>query len=324
MYDEVDVAQGPVALEYLSSCAVLTQPCPGSHWVYECHVVECSGVPRPVAVGPNAPKRHKKDAMQEAKAANILDVKVCDATGPGLVALWEEAADAYLAAATLLTPEQRARAVLRLENVRVSAPPKTMFNGANLTCIQTISSVDAAGVRRGTVVSFELSGRSPFMTAAAADDALSEKHCISAYSAWKVQLAKPPFRCSILGVVQNSQKMDTTLDGKPKKAFDLVDPGGAWVRCTAVGRNASSRALVDGTRVMIYFAAGRPSAGASPGAVFVLADSFIVPLAGAFPQLAKRMEISLCRAALPAAPSRGAGGQVVCLRDSARAWRPGD
>ena len=57
-----------------------------------------------------------------------------------------------------------------------------------------------------------------------------------------------------------------------------MDDAGTWFRCCALGRNASSPDLRKGMVVVLYFALGRPQYGSSPGMVYLMRDSLIVPI----------------------------------------------
>ena len=56
----------------------------------------------------------------------------------------------------------------------------------------------------------------------------------------------------------------------------FMDDAGTWLRCCALGRNASRSALQQG--MVFYFTLGRGQYGSSPGMVYLMRDSLRVPI----------------------------------------------
>ena len=90
---------------------------------------------------------------------------------------------------------------------------------------------------------------------------------------------RAPFRASIRGVVMDVLDSDFSLAGIPKRLFQLIDDGGRWIRCCALGRNSLSKCLVEGFEIAIYFGTGRGPLSATPGLLYVMKDAMIVPIA---------------------------------------------
>ena len=57
-----------------------------------------------------------------------------------------------------------------------------------------------------------------------------------------------------------------------------MDGAGAYVLCCALGRNATSQALVAASEVIIYVATGRGPIGSMSGMVHVRKDAVIIPV----------------------------------------------
>ena len=102
-----------------------------------------------------------------------------------------------------------------------------------------------------------------------------------------------PFRATFRGMVVNLQSVDYSQQGKPKRAFELVDTAGRWFSCWAHGKNASQRALENFADIVFYFGTGRPSAGTSPGAVFAFHDAVFVKIAQHASPWPKREQIEI-------------------------------
>jgi len=116
--------------------------------------------------------------------------------------------------------------------------------------------------------------------------------CITDYSTARALLV-PPFRCSVKGTVVDVQDTDFSSSGHPTQLFDIVDDTGSWIRCCAVGRNASARALVEGNIVVMYFCVGRSFSRGLGGMLFLMRDAILVKVGQQARRILKRLETKL-------------------------------
>ena len=87
-----------------------------------------------------------------------------------------------------------------------------------------------------------------------------------------------PFRVTLKGMIASVEASDVSQQGKAKRVFEVVDNTGAWIRCCSLGHTASSRALREGMEVVLFHGTGRSAVGASPGMIYLMKDSLIVPV----------------------------------------------
>ena len=58
---------------------------------------------------------------------------------------------------------------------------------------------------------------------------------------------------------------DLTQSQNSKRLFDLVDPGGAYIKCCAMNHNSTSLALANHQEAILHFGTGRGSIGFAAG-----------------------------------------------------------
>ena len=104
-----------------------------------------------------------------------------------------------------------------------------------------------------------------------------------------------PFKATLIGTVANAGSLDATAMGHAKRTFDLVDDQGAWMKCLAVGRNATSLFLEDGVHVVMYSCNGRPGSTTLTATIMLAQGSVIVPT-GTRRIIQKRTFIDISRA----------------------------
>ena len=104
---------------------------------------------------------------------------------------------------------------------------------------------------------------------------------------------KAPFRITLRGFVDDVSEMQFTQQEASKRTFNLVDDAGMWIRCCALGLSARSRALENGNEVVLYYGTGRSGLGSSPGMVYFMKDSLVVPVGRPAAAPMKRVEISV-------------------------------
>ena len=73
---------------------------------------------------------------------------------------------------------------------------------------------------------------------------------------------------------------DVTQSHNPKRLFDLVDPGGNYIKCVAMAHNSISQALVNQQEVVLYFGTGRGPIGAQPGMLYLMKEAAIFTVGG--------------------------------------------
>ena len=261
-------------LEFLGSAKIFAEACAGTRWVYEGVLLESDEDIRPVPVRDAGRSPGKRKASGSSGEVVALDVKFADKTGPVNFTLWEETAREMLA----LIPGA-GRRVFRLENMRVATLPQNDWNGTVLTTLKVVHSVSRAPNREGTIVRLAATPTSPFMLTGVfrtpgADVAISN------FAGSRSRLVAP-FRASFVGAILSVGPKDVTQTGQDKVAFELVDRQGAWMKCLAVGRNAASVSLVDGTHVVLYNCSGRPGKGSLEPLLMVGKEAVIVPTGAA-------------------------------------------
>ena len=94
-------------------------------------------------------------------------------------------------------------------------------------------------------------------------------------------------------MVSNVQSLEASTTGQAKRCFDLVDEVGSWIKCCAIGRNATSHAITEAVYVIAYFAHGRPPLGSSAAMLLIPKDSVVAPVGEKNPPLAKRTYIRI-------------------------------
>ena len=94
-------------------------------------------------------------------------------------------------------------------------------------------------------------------------------------------------------MVSNVQGVESSTTGQPKLRFDLVDQVGSWIKCCALGRNATNLAIAEAKFVIVHFAHGRPSLGSSEAMLLIMKDGVVAPLGVKNPPIAKRTYIDI-------------------------------
>ena len=102
-----------------------------------------------------------------------------------------------------------------------------------------------------------------------------------------------PFKATFAGMVSNVRNLEASTTVQPKRCFDLVDEVGSWIKCCAIGRNATSLAITEAMYVVVYFAHGRPPLGSSETMVLILKDGVVAPVGEKNLFFAKRMYIDI-------------------------------
>ena len=88
-----------------------------------------------------------------------------------------------------------------------------------------------------------------------------------------------PWRANVHGVVDASLPPILSSNGNPMQSFTLLDTGGKFLRCLAMGRHCGSEALENKTEVIIFFSqakAGTQEGQQRKGVVWVFNESHVV------------------------------------------------
>ena len=170
-------------------------------------------------------------------------------------------------------------------------PANSDWNGASLTTIRVLHSTPPAGSRDGTTVTTAAKATSPYL-GADFDPPPEPPVCVTQFMSVRSKL-KSLFRISIRGVVTELSDMQFTQTESEKRTFILVDDAGMWIRCCAIGLQATSRALENSNEIIGYFGTGRKQVGTAPGSILFLKDSMIVQVKRRTVVPVKRAEIAI-------------------------------
>ena len=227
--------------------------------MYEGHILDYDEEPRTLSkVNINSsPQKRKATFPSDERVA--MDLVLADQTGPVNITLWDDVAVKFAAMVQSKGVGNVAGALLRLEGLRVSDLPRSEWNGLCLTPLKILHSFPELPGQAGTVLSFPTLPESPFVVSSTYVPPPSS-HCIKNFVSVRSKL-KPPFRCSLGGIIANVQEASYSQNGNLKRQFNLVDEMGNWIVCCALGRNVHSRGLVEGHEVVCYGVTGRGSLG---------------------------------------------------------------
>ena len=103
----------------------------------------------------------------------------------------------------------------------------------------------------------------------------------------------PPSKITIVGTLADVADVALTSSGIEQQIFTIVDYYGNYMRCCAVGRNASYSGLRDGERVVLYHLSGRGENTAHKNTLWLFKDAVIVPVGDNESPPCKRSKIVL-------------------------------
>ena len=164
--------------------------------------------------------------------------------------------------------------IVRLEYFRINSLVKNDWNGTVLNNQKVIKSINAVGNQNATIVSLPTTASSPYLLSSSFQKP-PRSICIYDFFADRSRL-RAPFKATIAGSIANVQDLDTTQSGHAKCSFELVDDSGCWISCCAIGRNATSPALKESMRVIVYSGSGRLGLNGSDASILILKDGVIV------------------------------------------------
>ena len=91
-------------------------------------------------------------------------------------------------------------------------------------------------------------------------------------------ITKPPFRISVVGIVQKVEGEMESQAGKAMQSFKFHDCTGRHLSCMAFGRHAGTPAIAEGNEIIIYFASGLAGLQGKPGSLWLYDEAHVVCL----------------------------------------------
>ena len=282
---------------------ILESSGPLSNCVFEGWVVSDTIALRHVLVKPwSSPKKRPLDnasndeVLKEDKA--VLDLVLGDRTGIITCTLWgEHAQQCHESLMNFKAVSPSSKMILRIKNFSAkSKTPHPSWDGAILSTIKVIANKERIKAQVGSEISIITmdNSASPFLVAGYKFRVPKFPVCVALYASLKNQFSHPPFRCTLSGIIRNKQDVQASTSGAPKLGFALVDETGAWVKCFAMEKHAGNPVLEDNNHVVIFYGCGRSPLGDSPGAIYLLGDSFMVmvaPVLNSVPEMRSEIEI---------------------------------
>jgi hypothetical protein len=220
---------------------------------------------------------------------DILDIVLMDDTGPVLTALWGDCVSSFFSLKQ--RHDGTGRILVHLSPVTITKLKKDDWNGECLSNIRGLSTVESRGGSLATQIVFPKEFLSPFI-GQMQFPLPGPEACISTFLGVKTKFAAP-FRGTFLGTVCDVQDTVQSHRGNPKKLFNLVDSSGYWFACCGLGRNAISKALFNGSKIIVFYGTGRASMGESAGAVYLLEDSVLLQIGRADGLVVKRVQLEI-------------------------------
>ena len=285
-------------LEFISAARVLEEPSTGQRWKYECYVLTEAPTVRMVRANLQAQGKIAATAsdghagVQQGTGENadtpVMDFMTCDKTGVLMCTVWRDDVDKVMQLMSQRS-EPTTRVMLRFEQVKFDNVKNNKWNGRVLTTMRVLSSVRRSSgsqpaaaaacgrsIHDGTQISLIQEPESPYMKTAAFR---APKYPVAiAQFSNHMNGVTVPFRATLVGTVMELGDIEPTNSGGQKRSFKLVDPTGAWLHCCASDDLTESTGLKHLQKVVVFFGSGRGALGASPAAIWLFKDSFIVPL----------------------------------------------
>ena len=231
--------------------------------------------------------------IKDKEEKPVLDLMVLDQTGPVVITLWGDHTRQFLEAKeNILRQNRKARLVIRMTGFRIGGMQKNDYNGTILTTIKVLHSKEPSGSKPGTVLDIREFATSPHLL----DDSFqvpTKCACITSFSVWRSKLVAAPFRATLFGTVLNVKEMKDSQASNEMRFFDLIDDAGVWLLVCAVGQHAKSKALEQGSQVVLYFACGRSQICEAKPCVYLFKDAVIVMTRKIHVLPVKRSEIQI-------------------------------
>ena len=274
---------------YVSAEEMMQGTFNGVRWQYEGYLIDHDSELRTVTPNDTSRSPKKRSATGSSQDMVTLDMLLADRTGPISCTLWDEAAHRFLLLLGSVAPEEPV--IVRLEYFRINSLIKNDWNGMILNNQKVIRSINAVGHQSATIVTLPTSASSPYLLSATFRSP-PRSICIYDFFANRSRL-QAPFKATIAGSVATVHDMDTTQSGQAKCSFELVDDSGCWISCCAIGRNATTPALKESMRVIVYNGSGRLGLKGSDASILILKDAVIVSVGRNEKIIPKRIYIDL-------------------------------
>ena len=94
---------------------------------------------------------------------------------------------------------------------------------------------------------------------------------------------EPDYMVNLIGIISSCGGETPTVNGSSMRSFQLVDPSGCFIACTAMGHLASSEFIQERSKVMIYFASAKRGLGDRKGCFWLYSNAHIVRIGEAQP-----------------------------------------
>ena len=268
-------------VDYMSSRQILESDQENLKCKYQGCLIACELEPRNVEFPGQSPRKRKSDSDTN----KAVDCVFVDKTGPVDVTLWgsiaEQVCGIWRHAVETCSPGQNPRCLLEFSKMRVHAFPKNNWNGAFLTKMRQLSSLEAVDADPGTVLCVVSAPSAPNMNSATFT-VPGPDYCVTNFQSLRNKL-RAPFRVTLKGVVVDLLPLDHSQAGNKKRHFNIVDPQGSYISCCAMKHNSESLALQNYREIVIFFGLGRGPISSSPGMLYLMKDTMIVQTRSVMP-----------------------------------------
>jgi hypothetical protein len=268
-----------VEFDWVGALSVMEETQCGTHHKFEGWVIECDEGMHPVRsnqVKASSQKRGLKEGDSDGgQTIGALGCLLADKQGPVIGCFWDDEAKELLRVVTTMRGRVN-RPLVLLKGLRIAAAKESAWNGKRLTPYEehTFNSRRWYPDRNKDFDTFDgvvtvhdkcrLSGTAFQLS--------------SQFERARSALLAPPFRGSFTGTVANTRDLDSTVQGKAKLCFELLDNDGIAIQFFGIGRNANAAVIKNGVQVEAYNGTGREGRGSAEGGVYLFKDAMVVPL----------------------------------------------
>jgi hypothetical protein len=177
--------------------------------------------------------------------------------------------------------------------LRVGDLKSTDWNGTVLSTMKQLNTIQTAGIRKGTKICFPQRASSPYVIEGILFRPPTEPACYSDFQSFHDGF-QAPFRLTACGVIAHADESTTiTQAGNYQSAFHLIDDSGLWIKCVAMHDNANNKCIQENMRVVVYFGTGRGPIGSAEGAIYIMKDAMIIPIARNATSISKRIQLEI-------------------------------
>jgi hypothetical protein len=288
--DEAKWTQLVAHMEWCSSANLLEENLPAGYIKYEgwClyggKTLQSHSVPVWMR---HSPKKRNVDGVAKTKAA--AEVLCFDRTGPVMIAVWNECVSALVEG---LSKKKYGLCMVSFDILRVGDLKSTDWNGTVLSTMKQLNTIQAAGIRKGTKISFPQRVSSPYVIEGILFRAPDEPACYSDFQTFHEGF-QAPFRLTACGVIAHADDLTITQAGNYQRAFHLIDESGLWIKCVAMHENANHKCIQENMRIVVYFGTGRGPIGSAEGAIYIMKDAMIIPIGRNATSISKRIQLEI-------------------------------